>query len=279
MKQTLLCALAAFALTGFAQNPIPNPGFENWTSGDPDGWETSNLFTLTPIMQSNDAHAGSSAARLEVIDDGGIPTPPLLNTGTISISQNYLSGSFYYKGNFLAGDNLLLSVVLKQNNTLLSVTNFSVGANTNIYTQKTFSLSYFTPVTATANKLEVQLGISGALFVSTVGSYAIVDDLEISGNLVVGGKELNTEEEPALGKAQPNPSSGLTLIPFSLNKRAEVHMQLLSLDGKILKDILHEEIEQGNYKAECSVGELPSGLYLCQLKIDGRSAYTKLLVE
>jgi hypothetical protein len=21
-----------------AQNPVPNPGFENWTAGDPDGW-------------------------------------------------------------------------------------------------------------------------------------------------------------------------------------------------------------------------------------------------
>lgn len=262
-----------------AQNPIPNPGFENWTSGDPDGWDTPNIFTLTPVTQSGDAHSGSSAVKLEVVDDDGTTVPPIINTNTLAISQNYLVFSFYSKTSLTGGDALVASVILDKNGTPVSVNNLSVTANSNIYTQRTFTLSYFQPVSGVADELYVQLGIAGPLFVATVGSYAIVDDLSISGNLVTGLQEEKPEINSLLGNPQPNPSSGLSLLPFSLTKRGRTVIDLLTTDGRIVKEILNEELDPGNYKAECVVEDLPAGLYIIRLNSDGRSAYSRLLVQ
>lgn len=262
-----------------AQNPIPNPGFENWTSGDPDGWETPNIFTLTPVTQSGDAHAGSSAVKLEVIDDDGSPYPPIINTNTIAISQNYVVFSYYAKTSLTGGDALVASIIMEKNGSPVSVNNFSLTANSSIYTQRSYTLSYIPPVSGVADELYVQLGIAGPMLLGTVGSYAIVDALSLSGNLVTGIQEEEAELKTLLGNPQPNPSSGMSLIPFSLTKSGRAVIELLTADGRMVKEILNEELDRGNYKAECSVSGLPSGLYFCQLRIDGRSAYTKLLVE
>lgn len=56
-------------------------------------------------------------------------------------------------------------------------------------------------------------------------------------------------------------------------------MELMSLDGKKLKEVLNEELEPGRYKAECAVEDLPEGLYLIKLSADGKSLYTKLIVQ
>ena len=46
---------------------IPNGGFENWTGGNPDGWTTNNVTGyLELVTQSNDAHSGSSSAKMEM---------------------------------------------------------------------------------------------------------------------------------------------------------------------------------------------------------------------
>jgi hypothetical protein len=47
MKKTLIFLIAfmcCITLATIAQ--IPNSGFENWTSGDPDDWATSNIFPV-----------------------------------------------------------------------------------------------------------------------------------------------------------------------------------------------------------------------------------------
>ena len=49
----ILLAILCLTMTAVAQNPIPNPGFENWTEGQPDGWLTYNSPFATFITQSS----------------------------------------------------------------------------------------------------------------------------------------------------------------------------------------------------------------------------------
>jgi hypothetical protein len=280
MKKFLLSLFILSGSTLLAQNPIPNPGFENWSSGDPDGWDTPNIFTLTPITQSGDVHGGTSAARLEVLDDDGSAYPPIMSTNSISISQNYQVFSFYSKTNLIGGDALIASVILKKNGTPVSINNFSVSSNTNVYTQRSYTLSYYQPVSGVANELELQIGISGALIFPTIGSNALIDDLSISGNLITGlSEQVAITDDALLGNPQPNPSSGLTLLPFTLLSKTRAVIDLISLDGKKIREVLNEELESGRYKAECIVEDIPAGLYLIKLSANGKTSYTKLIVK
>lgn len=280
MRKIYFALLILSTGLALAQNPIPNPGFENWTTGDPDGWDTPNFFSLTPVTQSGDAQSGASAVRLEVIDDDGSPYPPIINTNSLAISQNYLVFSFYSKTSLTNGDALVASVILEKNGTPVSINNFSITANTNVYTQRSYTLSYTQPVSGVADELTVQLGIAGSMLIANVGSYALVDGLSISGNLTATGiEESGIAPENSIGNPQPNPGHDLTLVPFSLAAKTKAVIDLLTLDGKLVREILNEELAPGNYKAECRVDDLPAGLYLLRLNAAGSSNYSKILVQ
>ncbi|UCH65248.1 MAG: hypothetical protein JSW63_11690 [Ignavibacterium sp.] len=85
-----------------AQNPIPNPGFENWTSNTPDGWLPNNQMGQQPaVTPSSDAHSGGFSAKLEVVDVIGFPFPPNILSGTdglgFPVSQRYEALNGYFK--------------------------------------------------------------------------------------------------------------------------------------------------------------------------------------
>jgi hypothetical protein len=45
----------------WAQTPIPNYSFENWTAGEPDDWQTSNGSAIF-VTQVTPGHTGTYAA-------------------------------------------------------------------------------------------------------------------------------------------------------------------------------------------------------------------------
>lgn len=76
-----------------AQNPIPNPGFENWANGEPNGWSTINrtllgtTFTAVTI-DNNNPQQGNASIKLETITKdvflfGPVTVPGLITLGEI----------------------------------------------------------------------------------------------------------------------------------------------------------------------------------------------------
>ncbi len=76
-----------------AQNPIPNPGFENWTNGEPNGWSTINRNILgasfiAVTKDNNNPQQGSASIKLESITKniflfGPVTVPGLITLGEI----------------------------------------------------------------------------------------------------------------------------------------------------------------------------------------------------
>lgn len=82
---TILLLLSACVIS--AQNPVPNPSLETWTSGKPTGWTAS-----TGITQTAPGHTGSYAAlggKGSLLQPDGIDGFP--------VSQTYAYLNFYYK--------------------------------------------------------------------------------------------------------------------------------------------------------------------------------------
>src|ERR1017187_7258865 len=88
---------------------IPNPGFENWTSGscfiintydDPDGWGSINVLTcpgggFTCLQASGaDAHSGTYALELTTINIFGQIAPGIIATGVINQTTRAVDGGF-----------------------------------------------------------------------------------------------------------------------------------------------------------------------------------------
>lgn len=280
MKTKLLSLFFTFSIYALAQNPIPNPGFESWTSGNPTAWSTNNLASIaTPVLQSSSAHGGTSAARLEIVNAFGQAFPPVLTIlNPVVINQSYASFSFYYKCSLSSDDGLAIDVNLKNGGNSVAVATGTLdnSNNTNVYTQKTIAFQYFG---SSPNAFDISfiLGSSPNSSTMTIGSYVLIDDLSFGAP--VGIKEISDEEVFSLGSPSPNPMQNEGRIPFVLNKKSLVCLELYSLDGKKVMHILQSELMAGCYKAELNVSALNSGVYLCKLSSDGRSVYSKIIVD
>src|SRR3989304_5141192 len=104
-----------------AQDSIPNPSFEQWMAGDPDGWLTSNADPFFNVTQSPDAHSGSWAARgevAEILPSFNVP-PYLIAAATpgepgIPITERWMSVRGFYKMNPVGGDKFYVNVVFSK---------------------------------------------------------------------------------------------------------------------------------------------------------------------
>ncbi|NMC99551.1 MAG: hypothetical protein GYA62_07520, partial [Bacteroidales bacterium] len=90
MNKYLLFVFTFYSFLSFGQT-IPNADFENWTSGNPDGWQTPNSFTqqygaVTVTQESANPQSGSYSVRLETKSIFGYAVSGLITNGQISIN-------------------------------------------------------------------------------------------------------------------------------------------------------------------------------------------------
>jgi hypothetical protein len=87
-------------------------------------------------------------------------------------------------------------------------------------------------------------------------------------------------ELAAFAPAYPNPTSGRTQLPFSLNKAATVSLAVYDHLGRRVADLLRNETRPaGSHTAELNAAQLAPGLYTCRLTVDGVALSRALSVE
>ncbi len=75
---------------------------------------------------------------------------------------------------------------------------------------------------------------------------------------------------------RPNPSYGLATIEFQLTVPSNVELNLYDLSGRSVREIVTGEFNSGHHSVQ--VSELPSGIYICQIKTESITDSVKLLV-
>jgi len=70
----------------------------------------------------------------------------------------------------------------------------------------------------------------------------------------------------ALHQNYPNPFNPTTTIEFSLPEKSDVRISVYSVLGQLVKTLVNESIEAGYQKVTFDASELPSGVYIYQIK-------------
>ncbi|MFC6222370.1 T9SS type A sorting domain-containing protein [Hymenobacter artigasi] len=84
----------------------------------------------------------------------------------------------------------------------------------------------------------------------------------------------------AFAPAYPNPTSGLTQLPFSLQKQSVVSLAVFDNLGRRVAQLINGEPRAaGQFTAELNAAKLAPGLYTCRLTVDGVSLTRPLSVE
>ncbi len=80
-----------------------------------------------------------------------------------------------------------------------------------------------------------------------------------------------------LDPAFPNPMTTHTTIPFQLSEKSRVLLQILSIDGRLVKTLVDEVLQKGDHIIRWEEEQLPAGIYLYKLQTKNRILTQKLI--
>lgn len=271
MKKILLLIIVTFFyLSDLKPQSVPNGGFETWTNGSPNSWITSNAPPIIiTISQSSTAHSGSYSTRGDVISYLGNTLGPLIQSGStglgVPISQRYAVASGWYQLNAVSGDQLEAIVLLEKSRSIVaSGTAMLPAAST--WTAFNINLFYITSDIPDTAVLQFTLIGSDNTPTVHVGTYFLLDDVNLSGIATSVSDPGLVPAQFSLEQNYPNPFNPSTKIKFSLPEKSFVSLKLYNVIGKEVAVIAEGEFSEGTHEVNFDASNLYSGVYFYTLK-------------
>jgi len=289
MKKVIYSSLLVFF--GFLitlHSQVPNAGFENWTTGEPDSWLSNNSTGLfTTITQSNSSHTGSSALKGEVVFVSGFGnfTPLVVSddgsstSGGFAVTQKYNSLKGFYKLNTSANDKVLIILAMYVGETGVGAGVIMLNAAAS-YTQFAFPIGYDQGFTDTPDRCGIAIQITDASGSGTnvsLGSEMYIDDLELSMDVVSDVEDQTQPLTFQLEQNYPNPFNPSTRIKYQIAENDFVSLKVYDVLGNEVATLVNEEQTMGNYSATFNASSLSSGTYFYKLQT-GSFVETKKMV-
>ncbi len=292
MKLSLMLLSIILIIAGpsvlLAQNEIPNPGFENWTGTNLDGWShNSSAPPYETVTKSTDAYAGSFAVRGESISIAGYGAAPSLLTGPpggdfFPISENFTFLSGYYQHDIQGGDELLIEVILVNLDTGGGAEgHVNLSGNVDSYTMVEIPIVYDddNPPDFQATGAVIAITIlppDGQL--PTIGNYFLLDNLSFEGVIGIEDGVTAIQQKVEIIQNYPNPFQASTTFAFSLPQASNVSLSVYNLTGQQVSQVADQWMPAGGQTLSWQAGELPAGTYLYRLKTENGNTQTQKMV-
>lgn len=283
MKKTTLLLMFIFVLLPvFVFSQIPNPGFESWTNGEPDGWVTDNAPpNFVPVTQSSSAHSGSSAMQGTVLDFSGFPVSPTFVSGPDGdgFPINSRPGSFqgWYKltSAGTGGDLLQITVGFYKNGQGIGAAFISLGDAAS-YTQFSGDITWIT-ADVPDSAIIVGVVVNGGGGQVNLGTTFLLDDLTFSAATAVQSDE-NTALSFELSQNYPNPFNPTTTISYTIPKSSLVTLKVYNLLGQEVARLVNENQFAGKHSVKFIGTDLPSGLYVYKITAGNFTQTRKMML-
>ena len=81
-----------------------------------------------------------------------------------------------------------------------------------------------------------------------------------------------------LGAAYPNPFNPSTNIEYSLLEQGYANISVYDLQGRVIKELVSEYKDQGDYKIVWDATNVPSGVYFIQMNINSFASTQKVML-
>jgi hypothetical protein len=260
--------LVAICILPFAilKAQVPNGGFENWTSGNPDNWYNSNLTGIgIPVTQYTPGHTGICAKGQPVFSAILNDTlPPLLMSGTtpgngFPISQAYATLEFYYQCNLTNADLFSATVVMYDaGNSPIGGGNEDMAASASGWTHKSISIGYSNSNPPAYAQISFTLlpDASSSATQPSLSSTFLVDDVSLTGVAAVteitGGNNFAT--------VFPNPAKDAVAVSVNNSVNGIADVVVYDLLGNVVKKF-SSAMTTTRYEQKFSVAGLPAGIY------------------
>ncbi|HEX7573883.1 MAG TPA: T9SS type A sorting domain-containing protein [Bacteroidota bacterium] len=273
-----LSPVFVFCLLLFAsatQAQVPNPGFENWTGTEPDGWVTSNisLLSVIPVTRADDSHNGNSSLKGTVVPMYGTnaPVSAVIQAGAggrgFAVSVRYATVTGYYKCSLLSGDKLGLNFGMYLGGTGIGIGAQAIATSTSTWTAFSVPFAYVAPGTPDNCVLQISIFGPGTGTDYHLASWFEVDDIALSGVSAIAPD--TRPSTYSLDQNFPNPFNPMTTIRYGLAHRSQVTLAVFNLIGEQVATLVNEIQESGTHDARFDASGLASGVYFYRLQSDG----------
>ncbi|MDY0025742.1 MAG: PCMD domain-containing protein [Lentimicrobium sp.] len=291
----LLLSIATFKPVQInAQNPIPNPGFENWTNGEPDDWNTINqeIFgtTFTAVTRDQTSmHSGTSSIKLETITEtifliGPVTMPGIITLGEIIVDQVNATGTVeggipitgmpqklrgWYRYLPQTGDSCIMGIGLTRwtgtSRDTIAYSYLIAGGQQDTWQE--FAVPVVYEITAEPDSMNIVFFSSNLLNGSPIaGSSLWVDDLWIDYETV------SVQLADLRQDFYIQSSAGEVFIFTHAPMGGEI--QVFNLSGSL---VYQARLKAGMGQQKLSLPRLPSGLYIAQLSSGGERKAVKFI--
>jgi hypothetical protein len=82
----------------------------------------------------------------------------------------------------------------------------------------------------------------------------------------------------SLGQNFPNPFNPETSISFGINKNQHVKLQVYDVTGRMVSELVNQELTAGNYNYKWNAAKNSSGMYFYRLTTDGFTETKKMIL-
>jgi hypothetical protein len=107
------------------------------------------------------------------------------------------------------------------------------------------------------------------VFIITGINIAYGDNKDLATGIVSIGDPSVPSDDYKLYQNYPNPFNPATKISYKINKEGFVYLSVFNLVGQELSVLVYENKKPGVYEVEFDAQDLPSGVYLYKLQING----------
>lgn len=272
----VLTTLFLSAISSFMFAQIPNPSFENWSSGNPDQWTTGNNLLPGTTTQSSNAYAGSSAVSLNNVGGfGGFVSTETITDEYFINSGNPAALNGWYILNSVGGDELQVIVATKCSSGDNGAATANITTATAVHKQFSVCISYGN--SCTSDSASIGLYLVNQNIMTNAGSYVIVDDLSFGVCTATGVDAI--KNEVVLDPSYPNPANTICNIIYYIPNSATVNVSLYDISGRKVMNILNNTNQtSGRYKIPVDLQTLANGVYFYTIAVDGVPYSQKLVV-
>lgn len=92
-------------------------------------------------------------------------------------------------------------------------------------------------------------------------------------------QENTLDQQIELLEVYPNPASAITVVPFSLNQKTVLKVELQDISGKVVHEIFKGELPAGDHQQFLMAQHFSAGLYLVTISGEGFRKTQKLVIE
>jgi hypothetical protein len=92
------------------------------------------------------------------------------------------------------------------------------------------------------------------------------------------GIEENIPQTTELYQNYPNPCNPVTRINYALPQASNVELNVYNLNGQLVQSLVKGKMGKGIHKAEFNAGDLTSGMYVYNLKVDNKVVSSKKMM-